>query len=192
MTALHGQQLAFRLWIEQIRRRERINQATLADRAGVSRSTISRYISGAAAGLPDIATINKIAAVYGPPPAALLPAEPLPPASPVAADQQLEALPPAGNRSESAVRLHRVLASNLSALDIEAGDLVTSRVDLKPASGDLVLARVDNGRLGLWRYFLAGGLALLARGPEEPPRLCDGDRTRIESVAVLIERSLKS
>lgn len=196
--AMRPAAVAFRLWIEQIRRAQDLNFAGIADRAGISRSTLSRYYTGQASGLPDMATIEKLAQHFGPPPVALLPPlapDPAPPAAPAARDGDELVASEAGlsaDRFDPEISHYRVTAGHLTGLNVEPGDKLAVRPEERPGHGDLVVVRdhtTSPAALRLARYFMAGGLQLLVQDLDLPPQLADGQVIEIEATVIGLERA---
>ena len=187
-------QWAFRSWIKAIRDEHNITYGALADKAGIARSTLSRYNSDNAPGLPDTTTISKIKAVFRTPmPEALNQVTPSllgfveAEITPLAATGETERDDP--DRQEWLVG-----TNDMAVYGIIPGDIVIARSDVIAVDGDIVIAQVSsadrNDKTTVIRKFHQDmGLATIIAGPGVAPRLVDNNSVIITAVLTELRRS---
>lgn len=172
-----------------IRKDYGVTFGAIADAAGIARSTLSRYNTGDAIGLPDTTTIAKIKAKFRTPLPAIL--EQSTPGIPGIDEAEISPLTTVGNASDSERQEWLVGTDAMAAHGLIKGDKIVARTDLEPRNGDVVVAQVappgapQRVSTVLRRYHRHMGLAMLTGDPAEAPRLVDN--ATVVVVAVMTE-----
>ncbi len=190
-------QWAFRSWLKAIRDEYKITYGALADQAGIARSTLSRYNSGDATGLPDTTTISKIKAAFSTPmPDAL---NTVAPTLPGVIDAELVPadVPGDTHSDDPNYQAWLVGTTDMAIHGIIPGDTIIARSDVAAVDGDIVIVQLNtadrkNSSTVIRKFHQDMGLATITAGPGVAPRLVDNNSVIITAVLTELRRSRKA